>query len=89
MASEEAISKRAFHVLRFIENKYVSILEEILAEEAEIKSRAERTPIDEIRLIGIEAMKKIIADELGLPYETEEPGLLELISRAEEAEAIA
>ncbi len=89
MVSEDAVSSRALQVMKYIENKYVELLEEVLAEEAEIRGKAELTPIDELRLIGIEAVKKIIADELGLPYEAEEPGILEMIKRVEEAEATA
>ncbi len=90
MDTYKDISSRAMDILRFIEYKYVSILEEILAEESELESKQEKTIIDEIRLIGLKAMKKHIAEELGIPVEEEAPDLMELMKLAsEEAEATA
>ena len=90
MDTHKDISSRAMDILRFIEYKYVSILEEILAEESELESKQEKTIIDEIRLIGLKAMKKHIAEELGIPVEEEAPDLMELVKLAsEEAEATA
>ncbi len=90
MDTYKDISSRAMDILKFIEYKYVSILEEILAEESELESKQEKTIIDEIRLIGLRAMKKHIAEELGIPVEEEAPDLMELMKLAsEEVEATA
>jgi len=82
------IYDRAEEILYFIEAKYVSILEELMVEEAEIRAKKELTEIDRIKLIGIEAMKKYIADQLGIPYVSkEEPELIDLLNKKlEEAE---
>ncbi len=84
MSNEVDTAHRALQILRFIEYKYVSILEEVLAEEAEILSKPNKTIIDEIKLIGLRAIKKHIADELGIPYlpqeSSEEESILELTS---------
>jgi chemotaxis regulatin CheY-phosphate phosphatase CheZ len=85
VVSEGPVSNRAMDLLRFIENKYVSILEDVIAEEAEIKAKKERTVIDEIRLLGLEAIKKHIAEELGLPYNEESSLLVTLGGEREEA----
>ncbi len=79
---------RAEEIIYFIEAKYVSILEELRAEEAEIRAKKELTEIDRIKLLGIEAMKKHIADQLGIPYvPQEEPELIDLLTKKlEEAE---
>ena len=88
MDAYKDISSRAVEILKFIEYKYVSILEDIIAEESELKSKPEKTIIDEIRLIGLRAMKKHIAEELGIRVEEEAPDLMELMKLAgEEAEA--
>ena len=90
MDAYKDISSRAMEILKFIEYKYVSILEDIIAEESELKSKPEKTIIDEIRLIGLRAMKKHIAEELGIRVEEEAPDLMELMKLAgEEAEASA
>jgi len=90
MDAYKNISSRAMEILKFIEYKYVSILEDIIAEESELESKPEKTIIDEIRLIGLKAMKKHIAEELGIRVEEEAPDLMELMKLAgEEAEASA
>lgn len=90
MDAYKNISSRAIDILKFIEYKYVSILEDIIAEESELESKPEKTIVDEIRLIGLKAMKKHIAEELGIRVEEEAPDLMELMKLAgEEAEASA
>ncbi len=92
MTIHEDISNRAFQLMRFIEYKYVSILEDIIAEESEIMSKPDKSVEDEIRLIGLRAIKKYIADELGIPYlplNEYEESILEYTSGVEEAEAEA
>lgn len=76
---------RAEEILYFIEAKYVSILEGLRVEEAEIRSKKELTEIDRIKLIGIEVMRKYIADQLGVPYvPREEPELIDLLNKKSE-----
>ena len=66
MKSIWSIYDRALEIIDYMDRKYVKILEEIVIEEAEILSKKELTDVDRLRLIGIWAMKDVIAEELGL-----------------------
>ncbi len=76
-----------------IEHRYIDTLEDILVREAELLSKDELTMEEEIELIGIRAMKRIIAEELGVPLPPEpyeQPfNLLELVKKTEEEKALA
>lgn len=63
---------RAVELAGFIEYKYVLMLEDIIAREAEILAKPIKTQEDLIVLIGLKAMKKYIAEELGLDYREDE-----------------
>jgi hypothetical protein len=63
---------RAVELSGFMEYKYVLLLEDIIAKEAEIIAKPEKTNEDLIRLIGLKAMKKHIAEELGIEYHEDE-----------------
>jgi hypothetical protein len=83
MATKQAETfDRAVELSNFMEYKYVLMLEDIIAEEAEIIAKPEKTNEDLIRLIGLKAMKKHIAEELGLEYHEDEY-LEELLDKIE------
>ncbi len=71
------VYNRAVELAGFIEFKYLSILEDILIEEAQISSKPVKTTEDLLRLVGLKAMKKHILEELGVPYKEYEDELLE------------
>ncbi|MCD6300581.1 MAG: hypothetical protein J7L82_00740 [Staphylothermus sp.] len=71
------IYSRAVELSSFIEFKYLSLLEDILVEEAMINSKPVKTSEDLLRLVGLKAMKKHILEELGVPYREYEDKLLE------------
>lgn len=71
------VYNRAVELTGFIEFKYLSILEDILVEEAQINSKPVKTTEDLLRLVGLKAMKKHILEELGVPYKEYEDELLE------------
>ncbi len=71
------VYNRAVELAGFIEFKYLSILEDILAEEAQISSKPVKTTEDLLRLVGLKAMKKHILEELSIPYKEYEDELLE------------
>jgi len=67
---EAIVFNRFLQILDYIDRKYVELLEEIVIEEAEIMSKDRLNDVDEIRLIGLRAMKRIIIEELGLTRES-------------------
>lgn len=83
------IYSRGLELANMIEQQYVDTLEEIIVREAELLSKEKLSPAEQVELAGIRAMKKIIAEELGVqlppaPYET--PINLLEIAKREEAE---
>ncbi len=80
---------RATHLIEEIERSYLRALEELRAREEEILSKDQLKPSEVIELIGIRAAIKLIAEELGIPYD---PGIeeifdiMDLMSRKEEVE---
>ena len=67
---EAIVFNRFLQILDYIDRKYVELLEEIVIEEAEIMSKDRLNDVDEIRLIGLRAMKRIIIEELGMTRES-------------------
>jgi len=61
-----SIFDRALEIVDYMNNKYVRILEEVVEREAEILAKKELDEVDKLRLIGLNLMKEIIAEELGL-----------------------
>jgi len=61
-----SIFDRTLEIVDYMNNKYVRILEEVVEREAEILAKKELDEVDKLRLIGLNLMKEIIAEELGL-----------------------
>lgn len=73
MSMSPNIYDRAQEISNFILLKYVHELEEIMAREAKLVSKPELSPEDKVELAGIRAMKRIIAEELGIPIKEFNP----------------
>ncbi|ADI32052.1 hypothetical protein [Staphylothermus hellenicus] len=69
---QSRVYDRSIELAGFIEHKYLLILEDIVAREAEILSKPVKTQKDLLLLVGFKAMKKHIAEELGLNYHEDE-----------------
>lgn len=55
---------RFLEIIEFLDKKYVSTLEEVLLEEAEILSKNELSDVDRVKLLGIKIIKEYIANEM-------------------------
>ncbi len=73
MGVQAGIYDRAREISNFIVLKYVHELEEIMAREAKLVSKPSLSPEDTVELAGIRALKKIIAEELGIPIKEFNP----------------
>jgi len=62
------IFDRFLEVYDYMNRKYIELLEEAVLKEAEILSKQVISEVDIVKLWGYNAMKKIIAEELGLTY---------------------
>ncbi|ABN70587.1 hypothetical protein Smar_1498 [Staphylothermus marinus F1] len=69
---QSEIYDRSIELAGFIEHKYLLMLEDIVAQEAEILSKPVKTQKDLLLLIGFKAIKKHIAEELGIDYHEDE-----------------
>lgn len=61
---------RFLEVLNYLEAKYVNILEEVIASEAEVYGKDRLEPIDYLKLYCYTIIKRIIIEELGLEKPT-------------------
>jgi len=64
---------RALEIIEYIDRKYVSVLEEVITEEAEILSKNSIDDVDRVKLLGLWLLKEYIARELGLYNTVESP----------------
>lgn len=69
------IYSQAVNLIDDIERSYLRTLEELRAREEEILSKNRLKPSEIVELICIRASIKIIAEELGIPYD---PGIEEI-----------
>ncbi|OYT38794.1 MAG: hypothetical protein B6U89_05275 [Desulfurococcales archaeon ex4484_58] len=71
MSNDKSLFKifdRFLEVYDYMNRKYIELLEEAVLKEAEILSKQVISEVDIVKLWGYNAMKKIIAEELGLTY---------------------